>query len=119
MPCPAPQEPSCCVWMEGFHQWGGAEHPEEGDTGSWEYAGRMLLQSIEHKSQGICSSVNELSQDMVFVFGLRSIAKLPVMLVRGGFSAGSVSGLWQFGGSTCGVSSAVGFWCHWSVFSCG
>lgn len=79
-----------------------------GDTWSREYTGRTLLQSIKHKSQGICSSVNELSQDMVFVFGLKSIAKLPVMLVRGGFSARSISGLWRFAGSTCGVSSACG-----------
>lgn len=101
----SPSGAFCSVWMGGFIS--AAEHPEQGHV-EQEYTGRTFLQSIEQKSGGICSLVNELSQDMVFGFGLKSTAKPPGMLFRGGFSARSVSGLWQFDGSTCGVSSACG-----------
>lgn len=74
---------------------------------------------IEHKSQGIRLLVNELSQDMVFGFGLKTIAKLPVMLFQGGFSASLYLGC--FSSMTARVVSPqpVGFWRQWSVFPCG
>lgn len=117
MLCPGPQEPFVLCGWGGFIS--AAEHPEQGHV-EQEYTGRTFLQSIEQKSGGICSLVNELSQDMIFGFGLKSTAKPPGMLFRGGFSARSVSGLWHFDGSTCVVSpQPVAFWWQWSDFPCG